>query len=226
MEKYLVSYNKHGVFCLPPDSDHRKAVWEIKNRKVHEPRTIKKILAYCGDGEVIHAGAYFGDMLPALKKCKRVWAFEPNFESYQCALKTIELNQLTNVELINAALGAEKGKARFKTEIDGKKWGGGSRIHPEGKCEVDVVTIDDIFCDNPSRQCSSDRKVTVIHLDIEGYEKQALMGGMKTLDIWRPVLILEKNNCVYSDWFQREIMDKLQYRRKKLSIHNNSVFMV
>jgi FkbM family methyltransferase len=217
MQEYLISYNRHGVFCLPPDSDHRKAVWRIKNRKIHERRTIRVIQSYSGDGEVIHAGAYFGDFLPGLKKCRRVWAFEPNFESYGCALKTIELNQLENVELINAALGAEKGKAKFKTMKDGVKWGGGSRIRDDGDCEVEVVTIDEIL---------GDKRVTVIHLDVEGYEVEALKGGLLAIERWRPVLILEENDRLNSSWFQEMIVEQLGYRRNFFKVHQNAVFVV
>lgn len=209
-----VGVNKYGIYKLPVE--HSKAAQKIMQGRVHEPKTIKMILSYSGDGEVIHAGAYFGDMLPGLRKCKRVWAFEPNFESYQCALKTIELNELTNIELLNVGLGAEKGNARMITEANGERLGGSSLINSAGEREIDVVTIDGIV---------GGSQVTVIHLDVEGYEVEALKGGMKTIERWLPVLILERNDCIFGKWFQDEIIDRLNYKWRG-NIHGNAVFRV
>jgi FkbM family methyltransferase len=212
----LATYAKGNYYCLPPDSDHRTAVKLIRKGKLHEKRTIRFINSYAGDGAVIHAGAYFGDFLPGLKKCHKVFAFEPNPESYNCALKTIELNKLTNIELTNAALGSEKGKAQFATWINGQKWGGGSRIHAGGDIEVDVVTIDETI---------GEERITVIHLDVEEYEVEALKGGLSTIERWKPVLILEMNHCLYGNWFRETIIEQMGYKYKK-KIHNNLVFVV
>lgn len=47
-------------------------------------------------GNIIHAGAGFGDFLPALKDCN-IFTFEPNQLMYDATLETIQLNNLTNV---------------------------------------------------------------------------------------------------------------------------------
>jgi hypothetical protein len=46
------------------------------------------MLGNCGKKDIVPAGAYFGDFLPALSNCGDdvgVWAFEPNVENYTCA---------------------------------------------------------------------------------------------------------------------------------------------
>jgi hypothetical protein len=105
-----LSYNKFGGFCVPASSQHRPAAHAILTGRVWESETIEFITTRCGDGDVVHAGTYFGDFLPALSKaCRpdaRVWAFEPNTENYRCAKITIGLNGLQNVVLTNAGLGA------------------------------------------------------------------------------------------------------------------------
>ena len=67
----------------------------------------------CGTGDLVHAGTYFGDFIPALSRVcapdAKVWAFEPNPENYRCALITTTLNNLHNVEIKNAGLGSQEG---------------------------------------------------------------------------------------------------------------------
>ena len=76
---------------------------------------------YCGGGDIIHAGTYFGDFLPgisdALREGAMVWAFEPNSENYRCARITIELNGLHDrVKLTHAALGSSEGTVTIRRE--------------------------------------------------------------------------------------------------------------
>jgi hypothetical protein len=48
---------------------------------------------------------------------------------------------------------------------------------------VRVVSVDDIV--------PSDRHVSVLHLDVEHHEQQALSGALRTIERCRPVVILE-----------------------------------
>ena len=89
-----ISYNQYGGYCLPLSSIHRPASQTILNGKVWEEETLKFMSKHCGTGDIIHAGTYFGDFLPALSKAchtkAKVWAFEPNLENYKCAIVTTE----------------------------------------------------------------------------------------------------------------------------------------
>lgn len=66
--KCIVSYNKYGGFCVPESSCHRPVSQRIFSNGVWEPDTIEFIMSNCGDGDVVHAGTYFGDFLSALSK--------------------------------------------------------------------------------------------------------------------------------------------------------------
>lgn len=107
--KCKVSYNKYGGYCVHLSSQHRPAAQKILANDVHEPKTIEYILSNCNNGDVVHAGTYFGDFLPALAKGvasdAKVWAFEPNPENYHCARITLEINNITNIVLTNAGIG-------------------------------------------------------------------------------------------------------------------------
>jgi FkbM family methyltransferase len=193
-----VTYNKYGAYCVPVSGLHRPAALCVQAGDVWEARTIEFITSHCKGGDIVHAGTFFGDFLPALASALtgsgKVWAFEPNPESYRCAAITIQLNQLSNVELINAGLGERSGAQPFITHaFNGIALGGSSQMAPSGADSweargdrtvmVQLETIDDTV--------PAHRPVSIIHLDVEGYEKRALAGAMRTIERQRPVLVVE-----------------------------------
>ena len=116
--------------------------------------------------------------------------------------------------LTNAGLGAKQEHLFIQTaDENGRSLGGASRIIPKqtdeaGKAEiVQIVTIDNMI--------GLDRKVSIIQLDVEGYEKEALTGGIKTIQRCLPIIILEfslDNTLINSDWFLENILS-LGYRK-------------
>ncbi|MCK6370338.1 MAG: hypothetical protein L6Q83_03265, partial [Gammaproteobacteria bacterium] len=109
--KCAIGYNVYGAYCVPLSSRHRRAAMRILGGEVHEPQTVEFLRSHCDTGDVVHAGTYFGDFLPALSRACQgtVWAFEPNLENFRCATITVLLNDLRNIELRRAGLGAASG---------------------------------------------------------------------------------------------------------------------
>ncbi|MGC2414137.1 MAG: FkbM family methyltransferase [Stellaceae bacterium] len=193
-----IAYNKYGAYCVPVSGLHRPAALYLLAGEVWEPPTIDLMISHCQHGDMIHAGTFFGDFLPALAAASsavggKVWAFEPNPESYRCAVITLQLNQIDNVELMNAGLGERSDNRMLITNEGGVSLGGASYLLPSaGDAQpapsgpitpVRLVTIDETVPD--------DRPVSVIQLDVEGYEELALTGAMRTIRKYRPLLILE-----------------------------------
>jgi FkbM family methyltransferase len=190
----IIAKNRYGSYSIPRDCIDRPAVRKVIDGEVWEPETIDFIVSAVGDGDIVHAGAFFGDMLPALSAAVRndaiVWAFEPSAASFAHAQKTIELNGLKNVRLAHAALG-EKNEQRLlvTSSPDGVVLGGSSHVQRGaadwfGTTEtIQVVAIDSVI--------PPQRSVAVIHLDVERYEMEAVTGGMETIRRCRPVLVLE-----------------------------------
>jgi len=184
--------------------------------------------SHCGNGDVIHAGTYFGDFLPALSNAcgstAKVWAFEPNEENYRCAQITLLLNGITNIELVRAGLGERSSVEKILTkDADGTSRGGASRVvlAPENAGghfeQVSIVTIDE--------SVPEARQVSIIQLDVEGFELQALAGALKTIKRCRPVLILEilaDSALPRSRWFEDNII-RNGYEFAGM-LHGNAVF--
>jgi FkbM family methyltransferase len=221
-----IATNRHGVYCVPASALQRPAGRLVVAGEVYEPATIELVAAHCGTGDIVHAGTYFGDLLPAFSRClapeAKVWAFEPNPESYRCARVTLELNGLTNVALAHAGLGAVVGRGAIQTtDGSGRPLGGCSQVVAAGVaagCQpVEIVTVDATI--------SPDRNVSVIQLDVEGHEVPALTGALATIRRCRPLLVLEVqagSRSLDGAWFRDEILG-LGYRRIGMA-HGNVVF--
>jgi FkbM family methyltransferase len=188
-----IAYNRYGGYCVPLSSQHRPAAKAILEGRVYEPDTITFVASRCGRGDIVHAGTYFGDFLPALAHAVAdgalIWAFEPNEENFRCAGITLAINAIENTRLMHAALGEGTASGALVTaDAAGLALGGGSTI-ARGTTEgatlqpVSIVAVDDVV--------PRDREVSLMQLDVEGYEREALAGAVRTIERWRPVLVLE-----------------------------------
>lgn len=202
----LLARNEHGLYCVPRAAIGPIPRWTAKG-EVWEASTIDLIRDADPTGDIVHAGTFFGDFIPALARSRTggalIWGFEPGSENYRCAEITTELNELDNVVLRHAGLGAESGTARLAiTDTSGRPVAGASRVI-RGPArsrwfeneQIQIVSIDEAIPD--------DRRIVVIHLDIEGYEQWALAGAMRTIERCRPLLVLE--TLPEEDWIEENL---------------------
>ena len=179
-DKFTVPFTKvtqeRGTYFVPKYAEHRPASRAILNGDVFEPKThklIDKIMQHKG-GSMIHAGTFFGDMLPTFaRSCTAtVYAFEPVLENYVLAKACVQENKLKNVFLQNAGLSDSTSIAHVNTGVEGKEHnGGGSQLSDEGQI-VGLMTIDSLGLDD----------VVIIQLDVEGHELAALKGARATIE--------------------------------------------
>lgn len=185
--------NRHGSYCVPRSAAYRPAARAILDSRVWESDTLDLVRGVDPDSDIVHAGTFFGDFIPALAQSRGhgalVWAFEPNRENYECARITITLNGLENVVLSHAGLDQGKATALLATsDAKGRSLGGGSHLTTDPALgvnseEVNLLAVDDVV--------SSERLVGVIQLDVEGHERDALAGAVRTIARCRPLIILE-----------------------------------
>ncbi|MFZ5963239.1 FkbM family methyltransferase [Thalassococcus sp. BH17M4-6] len=212
--------NEYGSYCIPEGLEDRPAARAVLSGKAYEPETLRFMRAHAGDGDVIHAGAFFGDFIPALSSAlapdARLWAFEPNPGNFAAARETVAMNGLKNVALTNAALSNRPGELRFRTRDEaGKSLGGLSHFVTEDGPGVEAVNAAMLDYTVPL-----ERKVSLLQLDVEGHEKQALLGAFHLIHRWQPILILEYFNK--PEWIKRSFRG-LNYRHVG-KLHGNHVF--
>ncbi|MEQ9552986.1 MAG: FkbM family methyltransferase [Coleofasciculus sp. G3-WIS-01] len=113
-------------------------------------------------------------------KMGRVYSFEPAYKNYQRLLKNIELNYLKNVESYQLAISHKKGQMAMNVSLDGfDAWN--SIAQPiAGDC-FEMETIYSVKWDDFVREHNLQGKVTMMKIDVEGWESYVLSGGWETL---------------------------------------------
>lgn len=190
-DRYSVEFTTAAVgddlYLVPKYASHRPAALSILSGGLYEPlthRLVAKLLAELG-GDMVHAGTFFGDMLPSFSRaCSgAVYAFEPVLENYILAKLSIERNQLSNVIMVNAALGEHIGVGHVQTQAgDSQHCGGGSHVAQSGQITT-IGTIDSFDIEN----------LSIVQLDVEGYELRALRGASESLRRCQSVVLIEDN---------------------------------
>jgi len=189
MDCYICS-DKDGTYCLPKSYTSKGEFSKLLDGHATEELTKRIIEEQYQGGDIFHAGAFVGDFFPALSRIvgdeNRVISCEPVPNTFVAATHTIALSGLKNVHCSQVALGREKGTLEITTEdINGSSYAQTARFGAPGKTvEVLTTTIDDL-CNGYNTR--------IIHLDLEGYEKEALFGATKTLNSSKLDLIILEN---------------------------------
>lgn len=205
--------NKYGIYSIPEEIAYTYTAQSILNGDVHEDTTIDYIKSI--GGNIIHSGSGFGDFLPPLKNCDKIWTFEPNKLMYESSLDTIRLNNLNNVDIFPYAIGNHNGKCMLKhIDENGLEMGPRSEISKTGK-EVKMVKLDSII--------PKDCKISLIHLDLEGHEFEALLGAKEIIERDKPIIVLEIDSRAVD---YNNFMLSLDYYTHKQLIYNYNEKMV
>lgn len=202
----LIAVNEFGFYVVPNAFKTREVPKLLLAGEVYEPNTIRLIQRLANKGDVVSGGAFIGDFLPAISQAlangRILHTFEPAPLSLRACRANIELNNLTNVSLHPVAVGSVQGELPLQiSKASGASMGARAKIaasHAQGETiMVAVKPIDDLV--------GANRKVSVLHLDIEGHEYEAIKGAQKTIEKSAPVIILEADK----PWMQRDYEEKL-----------------
>lgn len=152
---------------------------QVRQNRYFEPKYLKN---YSMQNQIfMDLGCYDGmDAMRAIdffnKEKLTIYALEPDSENYSNCVNA--LKTYNNIVLMNRGIGENREKKYFV------KGGIGARFSNEGDVLTEVDTIDHI---------AGEDQIGFIKMDIEGYEEQALLGGIKTIKRCRPVLAI----CIY-----------------------------
>lgn len=135
---------------------------------------------------ILDCGAFDGDTIRAVIERQpefgTIYAVEADSNSFaklQAYVGSLKLAQQGKIWLHSCALGAERGRVKF--ENDGTIT---SKISDAGAREVELFPIDELFAST---------SLTMIKMDIEGAEFDALRGARRVIERDRPILAI----CVY-----------------------------
>ncbi|MHB1590858.1 MAG: FkbM family methyltransferase [Sulfuricella sp.] len=126
-------------------------------------------------------GAHTVPMARLVGRRGRIYAFEPQRMMFQTLCANLALNDLINVEARQAGLGAEAGVARVADLSPWLMENFGGVSLGEGPTEVPVETVDSLGLE----------RCRLIKIDVEGMEREVLLGARGTLARLRPFLYVE-----------------------------------
>jgi len=146
----------------------------------------KKILkpggVFCDIGA--NVGYYSMLALDHVGKSGSIYAFEVDPRPIKCLKKTIRRNNLTNIHLLECALGDKKGHATL------------NQVKDCGHTRVVINSVGKGFpvdtLDNYAKGFKGE--IQGIKIDVEGFELMVLRGAEKTIRKHKPVIVFESDS--------------------------------
>ncbi len=210
-----IGFNDLTIICRKSDSNSslvylfgfsdNKAVFEIYQKNI----PIDSIAIDVGSNLGIHTVV----MANCVGKTGRVVTFEPLQPIYERLSKNIKANKLSNVDTFNKGLSSKNTTLKFDPMLDEKNIGKG-KISDEGTTEINVVCLDDVINEY-------NLPVSIIKLDIEGHELEAIKGSQQVLKRYEPYIICEVNQNKYSfEEFKENIPYPADYYKIPLTYYD------
>ncbi len=162
-------------------------------------------------GRMLDIGSSFGfyalSYAHAAGPGSRVWAFEPTPQACALLRESIRLNQLNQVTLLQAAIGAESGRCRLTSAASSEL----NRIDAErGTLDVAMASLDALDAEHAFGA------VDFIKLDVEGHEAQVVRGGRAFFALRSPLVMLEIKAADEVDYAAASMLEELGYALYRL----------
>lgn len=176
----LVEVPKLGRFYLDDNPGLVKVA--LRARRPWEPAVARVLAQGARPGTTaLDIGAHIGTHTLTLARAVggrgRVYAFEPQRRIYRELMQNLALNRIENVVPLRYAVGAETRVVEMNPGVgpDGAIGVG------HGGDRVELRPVDSFPFAN----------VSLIKIDVEGFELEVLRGAARTIQRWRPVIVTE-----------------------------------
>ncbi|MDF1854924.1 hypothetical protein [Pseudooceanicola sp.] len=151
-----------------------------------DPRVIAFLMRHAGRGDIIHSGIFPGGALvplsAGLAETATLWVFQPDPDTHRAVGQAITDDRLWNVSLRRAVPSSEPGRVFLPSA--GLDTGPGAFVPADFNARetVETLRLDDAIPGN--------RKVSVMLLEGNGHQVQALIGARRLIARCRPVLVI------------------------------------
>ena len=174
-------YNGKNVSITAPALEGN-IVSKLESGRFYEQKFLEYIASLNKKGLYLDVGGNIGNhtvFFANFTKATEVMSFEPHPEVFKSLKKNVKANDpKKKVKLKHMALGEEEGSVQIE-EAESDKLGG-SRVKKGG--DIPMKRLDDVVGKN---------KVSVIKVDVEGFEEAVLRGATAVLKRDKPELFLE-----------------------------------
>lgn len=179
-----------------------------------------KDIGHLASRTCIQAGGNFGVWPHEMGKAfGEVITFEADPISYECLRRNLIAKDGRLVRHYNEALGAKKSLGTMEYPEGARNPGAHRVVWDQGGGSIQVRTIDATVPAFP---------VSLIQLDIEGAEHDAILGAQRTISAWKPVVVLELKGLGvrygHTDDDTRVLMATLGYHEAQ-RVHRDSIFI-
>ena len=163
------------------------------------------------DDVVFDIGAHVGYYtLIAAKRAGpdgKIFSFEPLPDNFVLLHKHVAINHLANVNVMEKAVGAQNRRAKFSASTSRYQ----GRIADDGVLEVEVITLDSLW------KADIVPAPTVIKMDVEGAEFDALQGAREMLSATHATIFLS----THGDEVRRQCYDLLESLTYHVMVDSN-----
>lgn len=218
------SYNGENVKFNYIEGDHIATCW--KSGYFYEQRLLEKIKSLNLNGVYIDVGSHFGNHSIYFDKfCKsnKVISIEGNPSNFNYLNKNIIENNCKNI-LYNEIVSDSKGDI-LTMEYNLKNTGNSKVIHDINKINTkNTLTITNIT-NTLDNLLKNEENITIIKLDIEGYEYKALLGAQSIINRHHPVIITElhHDNSYYNEIIN--FLNKNNYKTDNINYAYSPTFI-
>jgi len=186
----IYSYVNGNKILVSPDTVIRNS-YTWMNDGIWDLNVIEKFTSYIKDGfNILDIGAQSGCFSLAAKFYSNTkwFSFEPDSLNYSLLIDNLKLNSIQNVKTYQQALSDNLGEKDLNicSNHRGLNTLGNNltRFSKENLIKEKVIlnTIDNLFLNT---------RIDLIKIDTEGSEYDILVGGLKTIQKYKPLILLE-----------------------------------
>jgi FkbM family methyltransferase len=200
--------------------------WRFKRHEIKEHNLMKDLLkeldnnSYIIDvgGHVGDTGLYLGLILDKNYKHKniKVIIIEPDDTKIEFINKMCDVNNLDNIICVNKGVSNIKGKGKIiPSPITGYKNSGALRITESKQGNFSIDTLDNI--------CKG-KKISFMHIDVEGYEYKTLLGSKNILKKCK-YLLIELDNVNKERSQEKQFLINNNYKDTKKGTKENFLYI-
>ncbi len=199
----------HG-FTMKLIPDDKGISKELQVFKTHEPlvtnllnKTLKPGMTCIDIGGNI--GYYVLQECSIIGKNGRVIAFEPSPRNFNFLNENLKINNISNVESFNFAIGDMSGQKKFLlTEASNSSHIVDDSFEDYDTISVKMMTLDEFLIEN------NVEKIDFLRMDIEGSEVEAYAGMKQTIKKFKPSILMEVHNSYLGTKKTIEFLTKLK----------------
>ena len=163
-----------------------------KETEIFLDKIMKELIRLDRNVDFIDVGSNIGIFLLQMsnyKNIRKLIGFDPAIGCVEAATRTLEINKFNNFKIFNNLVGSVNKNTLYSNDIDPQ----GASIYKsknnENSIFIKQVRLDDI----EEIKNFSEKNITIMLIDVEGYEPEVIKGGLEMIIKKIPLIIFEYN---------------------------------